>query len=270
MALLPPSFLDCVVAIGNPSKNWIGTGFLFGKLVQRSEDNQNTYTIYLVSNKHVLEQQTQIMLRFNPQDDNSAKDYPLSLKDSAGNNIWIGHPNKDVDVAIIQINALVLQEEGMKFSFFQSDSHIFTKDKLIEIGATEGDFIYVLGFPMGIVAKDRQHVILRGGVIARIRDLFENRSTDFIVDAFVFPGNSGGPVILKPEIISIGGTKSNKSAGLIGVVKSYIPYSDVAISQQTGKPRVLFEDNSGLSIVEPVDYILETIEESERIHNPNV
>lgn len=262
MALLPPSFLDCVVAIGNPSKNWIGTGFLFGNFTQQSEDNPK-YSIYLVSNKHVLEKQTQIILRFNPQNDNPAKDYALPLKDSTGKNIWIGHPNKNVDVAVIQINAIKLLAEGMKFSFFQSDSHVFTKEKLIEIGATEGDFIYVLGFPMGIVAKDRQHAILRGGVIARIRDLFENRSTDFIVDAFVFPGNSGGPVILKPEITSIEGTKSNKSSGLIGIIKSYIPYQDVAISQQTGRPRVIFEDNSGLSFVEPVDFILEAIKECE-------
>jgi S1-C subfamily serine protease len=132
---------------------------------------------------------------------------------------------------------------------------------------TEGDFIYVLGFPMGIVAKDRQYVILRQGVIARIRDLFENRNTDFVVDAVVFPGNSGGPVILKPEVISITGTKSNPKAGLIGIIKSYIPYQDVAISQQTNRPRVVFEENSGLSLVEPVDHILETIIEDEKSKN---
>src|SRR5690606_32144740 len=108
-------------------------------------------------------------------------------------------------------------------------------------------------------------VILRSGAIARIRDLFEGRSTDFIVDALVFPGNSGGPVVLRPEMVSIQGTKSNMNAGLIGVIKSYIPYQDIAVSQQTNRPRIIFEDNSGLSLVEPVDYIFETIDQDEKL-----
>lgn len=264
MALLPPFFLDCVVAIGDPSGNWIGSGFLFGKLIRKLDDVQKEYSVYLVSNKHVFENQTQIRLRFNPQNSDPAKDYSLSLIDDSGKNIWIGHPNKAVDVAIISINANLLKKDGMKFHFFESDGHVFTKDNLYTMGTSEGDFIYVLGFPMGIVSKERQHVTLRGGVISRIRDFFENRSTDFIVDAFVFPGNSGGPVVLKPELISIEGTNPNNSSGLIGIINSYIPYQDVAISQQTRKPRVIFEENSGLSIVEPVDYILETIDEYEK------
>lgn len=54
-----------------------------------------------------------------------------------------------------------------------------------------------------------------------------------------------------------------KRAALIGIVKSYIPFQDVAISQQTKRPRVIFEENSGLANVETVDKILETIEADE-------
>lgn len=269
MALIPPFFFDCVVAIGqlkpDGSKHWIGTGFLFGKFVQQKPDNQKEYKIYLVTNKHVLLNQKSVILRFNPQDDQPAKDYPAQLIDNDGKQLWTGHPNDNVDVAVIGINGTKLQEEGMKFHFFQSDEAVFTKDKLIEMESTEGDYVYVLGFPMGLVAVDRQHVILRSGAIARIRDLFEGRSTDFIVDALVFPGNSGGPVVLRPEMVSIQGTKSNMNAGLIGVIKSYIPYQDIAVSQQTNRPRIIFEDNSGLSLVEPVDYIFETIDQDEKL-----
>lgn len=269
MALIPPFFFDCVVAIGQQkpdgSKHWIGTGFLFGKFVQQKPDNQKEYKIYLVTNKHVLLNQNSVLLRFNPQDDQPAKDYPAQLIDKDGKQLWTGHPKDNVDVAVIGINGTKLQEEGMKFHFFQSDEAVFTKDKLIEMETTEGDYVYVLGFPMGLVAIDRQHVILRSGAIARIRDLFEGRSTDFIVDALVFPGNSGGPVVLRPEMVSIQGTKSNMNAGLIGVIKSYIPYQDIAVSQQTNRPRIIFEDNSGLSLVEPVDYIFETIDQDEKL-----
>ncbi len=92
---------------------------------------------------------------------------------------------------MLSVNIGNVRTEGMKCSFFESDKHTLTVKELIEDGATEGDFTYVLGFPMGIVSKDRQHVFVRGGVIARIRDLFEGRGKDFVVDAPVFPGNSG-------------------------------------------------------------------------------
>ncbi len=118
---------------------------------------------------------------------------------------------------------------------------------------------------MGIVSADRQHVFVRGGIISRIKDLFEKRSKDYVVDAFVFPGNSGGPVISKPENSSIVGTKFSNVASLIGIIKSYIPYSDIAISQQTGNPRIIFEENSGLSKVEPVDHIISTIQEAKKL-----
>ncbi len=89
--------------------------------------------------------------------------------------------------------------------------------------------------------------------------MLEGCSTDYIVDAPVFPGNSGGPVIIKPELVSISGTKSQKESRLIGLVKSYINYKDIAVSPQTGRPRVVFEENTGLTKVEPVDHIIETI-----------
>jgi len=274
MALIPPFFFDCVVAIGqlkpDGSKHWIGTGFLFGKFLQMNAENQKQYNIYLVTNKHVLQNQSSVLLRFNPQDDKPATDYPAQMIDANGKQLWTGHPNDKIDVAVIGINAPHLQQQGMKFHFFTSDDMMFTKDKLKEMETTEGDYIYVLGFPMGLVAADRQHVILRSGAIARIRDMFEGRSSDFIIDAMVFPGNSGGPVVLRPEIVSIQGTKSNMNAGLIGVIKSYIPYQDVAVSQQTNRPRIIFEDNSGLSLVEPTDYIIETIAEYEKLKQPPV
>ena len=112
---------------------------------------------------------------------------------------------------------------------------------------------------MGKVGNDRRYTLLRSGAIARIRDLLEGKSTDFIVDAFVFPGNSGGPNILAPHAIQIKNTKSNPKAALIGIVKSYLPYRDIAVSPQTGKARVIFEENTGLTLVEPVDHIIETI-----------
>ncbi len=78
--------------------------------------------------------------------------------------------------------------------------------------------------------------------------------------SMIFPGNSGGPVVTKPEAMSIQGTKSQSAAYLIGIVAQSIVYRDVAISLQTKKPRVVFEDNSGLASVVPVQYLADLIQ----------
>ena len=46
-----------------------------------------------------------------------------------------------------------------------------------------------------------------------------------------------------------------------GVVQEYLPFVDVAVSQQTGRIRATFEENSGLSPVIPIDRVEETIDE---------
>lgn len=259
MALIPPFFLDTVVAIGTANtkgeKSWIGTGFLYGQLIADKK-----YKVYLVTNKHVLEGKDFILVRFNPKTNDPSTDFPISLRQKNEQFTWTSHPDPKIDIAVININANLLKEKGMKFRFFESDTHISTISDMKNSETAEGDFIYVLGFPMGIVAHDRQNVICRNGTIARIRDLYEGRSNDYLIDSFIFPGNSGGPVISKPEFISIEGTKANTNASLIGIVKQYVPYHDVAYSHQTNRPRVIFEENSGLSLVVPADFIIGTIE----------
>jgi hypothetical protein len=89
--------------------------------------------------------------------------------------------------------------------------------------------------------------------------MIDGASPSFLLDSFVFPGNSGGPVVLKPEFLSIQGTKAVSQAYFIGVVTSYQTYQEAAVSPQTKRTRVIFEENSGLAEVLPPDYIEETI-----------
>ncbi|MGO9179652.1 MAG: hypothetical protein ACLQBX_18900 [Candidatus Limnocylindrales bacterium] len=102
-------------------------------------------------------------------------------------------------------------------------------------------------------------MIVRQGAIARIRDWLGGAATEFLIDASIFPGNSGGPVLNRPEAVSITGTKSVGASYLIGVVSSFLSYTDLAISAQTGRPRVSFEENTALASVVPADYIREAI-----------
>lgn len=264
MALIPPFYFNCVVALGKRSPNqkisWIGTGTLVGRQFHPGENGENRYHIFLVTNRHVLENQSSLVVRFNPLTSSLAKDFDIPLYGKSGTALWKSHPDKDMDVAVLGMDADFLNQEAVSYSFFQSNNHLMRIDEMGQRGVSEGDFVYVLGFPMGIVAEDRQYVIARSGIIARLRDTLEKHSKDFLIDAMVFPGNSGGPVIYKPEIISIEGTKSVTTPSLIGIVSGYLTFKETALSEQTGLPRIVFEENSGLATVVPVDDIMKTIE----------
>jgi hypothetical protein len=109
-----------------------------------------------------------------------------------------------------------------------------------------GDAVFVVGFPLGMVGLGLTPIV-RGGVVA----LPAQGKDKFIADAHVYPGNSGGPVVTAPDIYNyrtneIGLTTKPR---LVGVVSGYVAYKDIAVSLQTRRPRVTFEENSGLSEV---------------------
>jgi len=129
--------------------------------------------------------------------------------------------------------------------------------KELDIGP--GEELFVLGFPMGMSGVERNYVIARSGMIARLDDEMLTASRTFLIDAAVFPGNSGGPVIVKPNSDSLAGRRPIDQAYLIGMVRSYLPYEEIAYSLQTEPPtpRMVFTENSGLADVIPMDCVKE-------------
>lgn len=274
MAFIPNQFIDAVVAIGvetdtSESPQWIGTGFIVGRLASRGE-GQRRYQPFLVTNKHVIDGEQAVVFRFSLEESEQAKDFRYSLAKSDGTPTWTGHPSDDIDVEVIALSPTALRNAGTKLAFFQEDEDFFTISRMNEVGVAEGDACYVLGFPMGIVSSDWKDVIVRGGIIARVRDALAGRAEKFLIDCLVFPGNSGGPVITKPELIGLPNTKQNSQAALVGIVTSYLPYEDIAVSIQTNKPRVVFQENSGLTQVVPVDCIAETMDLWDHDHTSEV
>jgi S1-C subfamily serine protease len=263
MTLIPPTYIDAVVAIGFDNaegvRHYVATGFLYG-VFDKAVGQDSLYRVYLVTNKHVLDGKQRAWLRFNPEGDDPAKEFPLDLFHASGDRLWFVHNDSTVDLAVISINANFLADQGIKYHIFRSNQNVATCVKAAELGISEGDGIFVLGFPMGLVGEHRNFVMVRGGIIARISDALCGRSKEFLIDATVFPGNSGGPVVTRPELVAITGTKANSTSYLLGVVKSYVPYHDVAISAQTNRPRIIFEENSGLAAVVPADFVVELVD----------
>lgn len=268
MALLPPRFLNTVVALGYPSQDgkiqYSATGFLYGYPTgDTNEEGSILYYIYLVTNRHVFQSafdgRGELRVRLNKPDGSGANIYPVSVRGHDDSPSWTVHPSADVDVAVVRLNVGKLQQDGVELSWFAADKQTFTLDQIKTVQIAEGDGVFVLGFPLGEAGTERNYTIVRQGIIARAQDWLSGATNTFLIDASIFPGNSGGPVLLKPELASVEGTKSNNRCMLIGMVSSYLPYREIAVSQQTGRQRMLFEENSGLGVVVPHDMIAETV-----------
>lgn len=280
-SLLPPSFVNAVAALGHTETNqaspnygqWVteASGFFYGYLVQDDPDPaKRQYEVYLITNRHVIANHSLISVRLNPtRTSDQGQVFPSPMIDERGMPAWFTHKDAGVDVAGARINWKVLQDRGINVTFIPSDTQAADTKKMQDIGVSAGDGIFVVGFPMNLAGQQRNYAIVRPGAIARVSDLIESAATTLLIDSHVFPGNSGGPVFLEPNFLAITGTKSNNTSYLIGVVRDYISYTDVAVSTQTQRPRVTFEENSGLADVIPVDRINEAIKNWRESLPPN-
>ena len=266
-AVLPPDYLQCVVSIGvddlvveegKQTIRWVtnASGFLYASPLPKKDGEEPRSWLYLVTNGHVLKGQTQINVRFNSRSGNAAK-YPILL---TGPDSPAVHSHPNLDLAVIRLNPEVLQKDGVQYKKFGPEN-LATREAIAREGIAVGDGVFVLGFPVGIAGIERNFVVAKQGIIARLEATQDPKLTkEYLVDALVFPGNSGGPVVTRPEILAITGTKALSNSYLLGVVYQFIPYTDVAVSKQTNRARITFEENSGLASVIPADYIEETIQ----------
>ena len=228
MTLIPPEYLDTLVAIGEVADGDFrcgATGFLYAYPSQLDEDGAQLYYYMLVTNRHVVDREfdpkaiENPMARFNLSTGKATKPYPIEP--------WVSHPGT-LDVAVAPLNAPAFRELGIDYQVFASDRNVLTKQQVLgETGIREGNGIYVLGFPLELAGKERNYVIARQGILARVQDWLHGDEDTFLIDASIFPGNSGGPVLTKPEVVAVGGHKAYSKSSLIGMVASYEPYNDV-------------------------------------------
>lgn len=250
MSLIEPSFLDYVVALGVPrpsreaSVRFVATGFLYGHFAGTDENGKPRYYPYLVTNRHVVDGPSELLVRLN------GRQSPVFWRPD----FWATHPDPKVDVAVAPFH-LASREEFRRW--FLSNHHVYFRERLEKVGFMEGDEVYILGFPLGLTGDERNYVIVRQGVVARIRDWYDSQSDTFLIDALVYPGNSGGPVIAKPTMYS--NIETRPYSMLIGMVSGYVPYQDFARSDQTGTMVSVSTQNSGLAEVVPIDKVNETI-----------
>jgi hypothetical protein len=176
---------------GKPRFTVIATGVIVGSVPGQKRP-------WLVTAKHVFYNPAEswepsvIYVRFSWFERRPA-DYlgiPIRLHDK-GRRTWVAHPDPDVDLAYVPLS-VTPEEAGRSelqaviLSQFASPAEVY-----------EAAQVLVLGYPAAVGADYLVRALLRQGVVAWVSP--ENPARrPFLIDANIFPGNSGGPVLYLP------------------------------------------------------------------------
>lgn len=186
-----------LIEASGPNGAGVGTGFMFHYYA--SEENGGGDGIFLVTNKHVIEGATNGKFFFTRRDPVTGdplvgQRYDVTIE---GNfeQMWHGHPDPDVDIAIMPMNAILKEIEDRGDAIFWvnvSSKHLPTEDNWRRM--TAGWEVMFVGYPSGWFDSSNLTPIIRNGTAATPPAVDYEGKPVFLIDASVFPGSSGSPV----------------------------------------------------------------------------
>ena len=173
MAIIPQQYKDATTIIGikdiNGKIRWVATGFMVGRFEGNDSQGNERYSVYLITNKHVVENLTDIELQYNLN--NNATNLSLTLLNN-GAKLYSEHNNQYIDVVAISVDINQAVQNGININFFSLKDNALTLANMKNTGVCDGTFSYVLGFPVGINNKLVDNIlkdpICRLGCIAKI------------------------------------------------------------------------------------------------------
>jgi len=203
-----------------------------------------------------------LQVRYAWQEHKSTYDYlgvPFILRSDAGADLWSSLDDGSDIAAIRMPEDLNLPVEDQ----MQSYDSVNIADVASDV--YEGESVFVLGYP-GIVGNEKLvKPIFRQGIVAWTDPNLPDKAV-FLVDANLYQGNSGGPVIQFPVGIRKDGKFDYLTGGklkLLGVV-SQIPaeeISTVVSNPRLGKveSRTVVTGIGAIGIIEPASKIAKLI-----------
>lgn len=160
-------------------------------------DETNGVTL-LITNRHVLKNpnlRTRVVFHKKKLDKNepSLGDV-IAISDKSFEPYYYAHPDPNVDLACLNVSTIFNVKEGV-FALPMGMGIDFPHvNDYSTIHA--GQEVWFIGYPDGRYDLANNLPILRFGRIASIPEVDFNGETKFLIDAQVFPGSSGSPVLV--------------------------------------------------------------------------
>ncbi len=176
----------------------VGTGAIVGH-----SWGENLSAHFLITNKHVVENTKFGRLTFTAAILRGGRIRGPELGRQVSVNVvkdtwgWIGHPTDDVDVAALPLGGVLdhFHERGKYPHYRTIPTSMFpVPDAFGHMDAIE-DILFI-GYPNGIYDRANNLPITRRGLTATPLYVDYDGKPIFLIDASVFQGSSGSPVIL--------------------------------------------------------------------------
>lgn len=241
-----------------------GTSFIF------SYEHESKNYPFLITNKHVVEGSTIGRFFFTLSDGTNPRigeRFDVRMPDFGA--YWVGHPDPSVDIAAMPIAPVLefFKNQG-KQAYFKSIPHSFipTDEQLADLDALEE--VVFIGYPSGMFDSKNLMPILRRGTTATPIQFDYEGSKAFLVDASVFPGSSGSPVLICNQ-----GSYRTSEGMIIGSRTLFLGViAKVVVRQETGEiqlvkapsslsPIVRTQQMIDLGIVYKSSTVIETVQE---------
>ena len=263
MALINPRFVQSTLKLRDELGTIGGTGFLYARTDQYNSNNPEQYwqhgvtRMWLVTCAHVVDgitEKSRVHIEMNKEEAGKLEHQVVGQ--------WTKHlgwvarcsqlgaistrsysiRDAEVDVAVVELPPSIWAD--LDWWAFPPKVHMtkamMSVEDISSQPLNEGDGIFIVGFPTGYYEDAKNWPVVRQGVIAQFQPYLRGQAETFLIDGSVFPGNSGGPVVTKPQDLHIIGTNHIKSNALVGMVSGH------QLSKQ---------ENADLGIVVPLDTI---------------
>jgi S1-C subfamily serine protease len=252
----------------------VGTGFVFGYSLEHVQQmKEGRWSFFMVTNKHVVEGADKGTFTFiEAEEDGSPRlGYGVKIPIDDFEQHWHGHPDDDVDIAVMPIQSLINEMNQNRVNTCVAPvlrGHVPPLEKVAEMDVVEE--ILFIGYPDGRYDRHNLTPIIRRGTTATPLQLDYGGDPTFLVDASVFPGSSGSPVFIadiatykeRTGKVRIGGRR----AWFLGVVSSvFYRWADGKIDideiPAARRLKVESEEMLDLGVAHKSSTVLETIED---------
>jgi V8-like Glu-specific endopeptidase len=188
-----------IVCVQTNGSSDIGTGFFYSF---RDPSDTNSSIPVIVTCKHVIANSAVGILDFalakTNAFDRTQPHFQVVIQNFESQ--WIKHPDTNIDVAVIPIAGIMqkLIDDGKRLDVVPFDQRqLLTTNELSQIGVFQN--VKFIGYPIGISDEQNNLPIARQGMTATDVSIDYEGRKEFMIDAAVFPGSSGSPVLIAEQ-----------------------------------------------------------------------